>query len=59
MPTSIPPPLQPGDYYYTPEGYLVFTEQYHRRRGNCCKNGCRHCPWRKANNSFGEKREKG
>ncbi|MBC7449032.1 MAG: hypothetical protein H7330_13340 [Hymenobacteraceae bacterium] len=40
-----PPALQPGDFYYTPEGYLVFTEQYHRRRGTCCKNGCRHCPW--------------
>jgi len=40
-------PLRPGDVYYTPEGYLVFTEQYHRRRGFCCGNGCRHCPWRK------------
>jgi hypothetical protein len=39
--------LQPGDFYHTPEGYLVFTEQYHRRRGFCCGNGCRHCPWRK------------
>ncbi|WP_317258945.1 DUF5522 domain-containing protein [Hymenobacter tibetensis] len=26
---------------------MVFTEQYHRRRGSCCGNGCRHCPWRK------------
>lgn len=42
-----PQPLQPGDFYYTPEGYLVFTEQYHRRRGYCCGSGCRHCPWRK------------
>ncbi|WP_022825069.1 DUF5522 domain-containing protein [Hymenobacter norwichensis] len=40
-------PLQPGDFYFTPEGYMVFTEQYHRRRGNCCGNGCRHCPWPK------------
>jgi hypothetical protein len=40
-------PLQPGDFYYTPEGYLVFTEQYHRRRGFCCGSGCRHCPWKK------------
>ena len=40
-------PLRPGDYYLTPEGYLVFTEQYHRRRGFCCGSGCRHCPWRK------------
>ena len=41
-------PLQAGDYYLTPEGYMVFTEQYHRRRGFCCGNGCRHCPWQAA-----------
>ncbi|MGI4883628.1 MAG: DUF5522 domain-containing protein [Janthinobacterium lividum] len=38
-------PLLPGDAYTTPEGYLVFTAQYHLRRGYCCRNGCRHCPW--------------
>jgi hypothetical protein len=37
--------LESGDYYFTPEGYLVFTEQYHRRRGYCCQSGCRHCPY--------------
>jgi len=37
--------LEPGDYYYTPEGYIVFTEQYHLKRGYCCKSGCRHCPY--------------
>ncbi|MDO7850381.1 DUF5522 domain-containing protein [Hymenobacter convexus] len=46
MPPAQPQPLQPGDFYYTPEGYLVFTEQYHRRRGTCCQSGCRHCPWK-------------
>ncbi|GAA3974032.1 hypothetical protein GCM10022407_19760 [Hymenobacter antarcticus] len=46
MPAPAPQPLQPGDFYYTPEGYLVFTEQYHRRRGSCCQNSCRHCPWK-------------
>ncbi len=39
-------PLLPGDAYYTPEGYTVFTAQYHLRRGYCCGSGCRHCPWR-------------
>jgi len=38
------PPLQPGDFYKSPEGYLVFTEQYHLKRGYCCKSGCKHCP---------------
>ncbi|WP_354578249.1 DUF5522 domain-containing protein [Hymenobacter sp. UYP22] len=47
MPRPTPQPLQPGDFYYTPEGYMVFTEQYHRRRGSCCGSGCRHCPWKK------------
>ena len=37
--------LQPGDYYYDGP-YLVFTEQYHLRRGTCCDSGCRHCPYR-------------
>ena len=37
--------LEPGDYYYSPEGYLVFTEQYHLKRGHCCQSGCRHCPY--------------
>ncbi|MCU0324132.1 MAG: DUF5522 domain-containing protein [Spirosomaceae bacterium] len=24
---------------------MVFTEKYHKKRGYCCKNGCRHCPY--------------
>ncbi|NQW36425.1 MAG: hypothetical protein HQ471_05400 [Flavobacteriales bacterium] len=35
-----------SDLYYTSsEGYRVFTEKYHLLRGNCCKSGCRHCPY--------------
>ena len=26
-------------------GYAVFTADYLRRRGYCCTNGCRHCPY--------------
>ena len=37
--------LEPGDYYFSPEGYLVFTEQYHLKRGYCCQSGCPHCPY--------------
>lgn len=36
---------QPGPDYYIENGLLVFTEAYHIRRGQCCKNGCRHCPY--------------
>ena len=34
------------DYYY--EGpYLVFTAHYLKQGGFCCKNNCRHCPYKK------------
>lgn len=43
-------PLIEGiDYYYTEEGYVVLSEKYHRERGYCCGNGCRHCPYRYEN----------
>ncbi len=38
-------PLEEGDYYINEEGYRVFTEQYHLKRGYCCKSGCKHCPY--------------
>ncbi|MCZ6595638.1 MAG: DUF5522 domain-containing protein [Bacteroidetes bacterium] len=37
--------LEEGDYYFTPEGYKCFTEQYHLKRGYCCESNCRHCPY--------------
>ncbi len=33
------------DYYIDENGLLVFTAAYHLKRGYCCKNGCRHCPY--------------
>jgi hypothetical protein len=33
------------DYYFNEEGLMVFTAVYHLKRGHCCKNKCRHCPW--------------
>ncbi|HVS33013.1 MAG TPA: DUF5522 domain-containing protein [Thermoanaerobaculia bacterium] len=36
--------IEGKDFYY--EGpYMVFTEDYLRRRGYCCESGCRHCPY--------------
>ncbi|MGC3982018.1 MAG: DUF5522 domain-containing protein [Steroidobacteraceae bacterium] len=32
------------DFYYE-ETAMVFTAAYHLRRGYCCGNGCRHCPY--------------
>jgi hypothetical protein len=37
--------LDPEDYYLTEQGYVVFTEKYHLKRGYCCKSGCKHCPF--------------
>lgn len=31
--------------YYIENGLYVFTSRYHLKRGWCCKNGCRHCPY--------------
>lgn len=33
--------------FYMENGYVVFTAAYHLKRGYCCKNGCRHCPYKK------------
>jgi hypothetical protein len=33
------------EFYLSPEGFIVFTEKYHLKRGYCCQNGCKHCPY--------------
>ena len=45
---SIKPQLQPTDFYWE-GGTMVLTEDYHKRRGYCCGNGCRHCPYQPKN----------
>jgi hypothetical protein len=37
--------LNKEDYYLSDEGYIIFTEAYHLKRGYCCKSGCKHCPY--------------
>lgn len=37
---------RPGEFYFD-SGLLVFTAEYHLRRGYCCANNCRHCPYPK------------
>lgn len=32
-----------GRHYYLKDGMVVFTELYHKQRGYCCGNKCRHC----------------
>ncbi|NQU84210.1 MAG: hypothetical protein HQ541_00465 [Mariniphaga sp.] len=37
------------DFYMSKDGYRIMTEEYLTRRGYCCANGCKHCPyWPKA-----------
>lgn len=33
------------DFYLNEDGFMVFTETYHKKRGYCCRNKCKHCPW--------------
>jgi len=33
------------DYYFSPEGLMIMTESYHLKRGYCCENSCKHCPF--------------
>jgi len=39
------PRLELGTDYYLEDGKLVFTRNYHLKRGFCCNSGCRHCPY--------------
>jgi hypothetical protein len=40
--------IEQNDYYIDKNsGLFVFTESYHLKRGYCCKNNCRHCPYKK------------
>ncbi len=36
--------LDPEDFYLE-GGFVVLTERYHLKRGQCCGNRCRHCPY--------------
>jgi len=37
------------DYYINSSGDFVFTSWYHLRRGECCGNECKHCPFHHKN----------
>ncbi|GKZ00742.1 hypothetical protein MPSEU_001026100 [Mayamaea pseudoterrestris] len=38
--------LEGSNIYHDPKtGFTVFTELAHLKRGNCCGNQCRHCPY--------------
>ena len=40
-----PEVLTEGEDYYFEDGLMVLTARYLLRRGYCCEQGCRHCPY--------------
>lgn len=44
LPEPVASTLEAEDFYYDGP-FLVFTAAYLRKRGYCCGNGCRHCPY--------------
>lgn len=32
-------------FFYEENGRKVMTEEFHKQRGFCCGNKCRHCPY--------------
>jgi hypothetical protein len=36
--------LSPSDFYIE-DGKYVFTKEFHLKRGSCCGNGCKNCPY--------------
>ena len=39
--------LVEGVDYYFENGLMVLTAHFLLKRGYCCGNGCRHCPYEK------------
>jgi Family of unknown function (DUF5522) len=39
--------LVEGVDYYFENGLMVLTAHFLLKRGYCCNNGCRHCPYPK------------
>ncbi|MGQ0543467.1 MAG: DUF5522 domain-containing protein [Blastocatellia bacterium] len=38
-------PLAEGIDFYFEDGLMVLTRHFLQKRGYCCGNGCRHCPY--------------
>jgi Family of unknown function (DUF5522) len=35
----------PNDFYFDENGKMVMKESFHIKRGSCCGNLCKHCPY--------------
>ncbi len=45
------------DYIINERGHIVFTKEYHLKRGYCCKNSCLNCPYDLENDKEDKKQE--
>jgi hypothetical protein len=45
MSRKTPESQKKSNDFYLENGFMVFTEAFHLKRGYCCQNGCRHCPY--------------
>ncbi len=43
--------IEDVDFYFE-NGFMILTEHFLKKRGYCCKNGCRHCPYSKETNEL-------
>lgn len=39
--------LDKDEFYYSEKGYIIFTKKFLLKRGYCCENNCKHCPYKK------------
>lgn len=39
------PLIEGEDFYFNDAGLMVLTATYLLKRGSCCGNGCKHCPY--------------
>lgn len=46
---EVRPKFVEGVDFYFENGLMVLTAEFLRKRGYCCKSGCRHCPYPKIN----------
>ena len=51
------PTLAEGRDFYFENGLMVLTAEYLRRRGYCCGNICRHCPYTKEEQAAASKKK--
>ncbi|MDA1182750.1 MAG: DUF5522 domain-containing protein [Bacteroidetes bacterium] len=44
----------PKSDFYTENGFVVFTADFHKKRGYCCGSVCRHCPFTPKHIAYGK-----